>query len=73
MQTDAKFCERVCEIAKDLGYTLDQMGSFQGWSFAFVAPDGKRVPGVILRNRERALVNACRELLPHIYLHIFHE
>lgn len=71
MQTDAEFCARVCRIAQEQGYTLDQMGPDDFRSYAFVRGKDERIAGTIQRDPETALVNACKELLRHIYLHLF--
>jgi len=67
---DRIFCERICRIARDLGYTLDEMDTRVGWSFAFVAVDGARVSGGICGDRQSGLLSACKKLLPAIYQHL---
>lgn len=66
LHTDAAFCEKVCRIAADNGWTVDPMKSHVGYSVAFEHPEHGRVAGDIFKNREDAVANACKALLPHI-------
>lgn len=71
LHTDAAFCERVCRIAKENGWTVDHMHSHVGHSFAFEHADHGRVAGDIFKDPADGLANACKALLPHISHLIF--
>lgn len=69
LNTDAAFAEKVCRIAHEQGWTVDAMKSFVGYSIAFEKGE-KRIAGDIYKNREDAVVSACKALLPEIYEHL---
>ena len=67
--TDEAFCKKVCRIAGEQGWTLDDMcNRFTGCSYAFQHKDGRRLSGGITSERQDALISACKALLPEIYL-----
>ena len=68
--TDEAFCLKVCRIAQENGWTLDDMCTELGQSYAFEHRDGRRIAGDIAASATEALVDACKKLLPEIYSHL---
>jgi len=71
MPSDFDLCRHICQVASGLGYKIDDLGnSISGQSFTFVAPDGTRIAGGICADRQRALILACKRLMPLISEHL---
>lgn len=67
MPSDRDLCNVVCRTAARLGYKLVQLKSQVGWSYSFVdAHHRQAASGSISKDREAALVSACKELMPLI-------
>jgi hypothetical protein len=68
--SDRDFCRTVCHAASRLGFELVENDTALGISFTWRRPDGTTRGGTILKNRQLALLDACRTLLPEIAEHI---
>lgn len=69
--SDRMFCERVCRVASEHGWLVRKSTTqLFGTSYTWLSPEGEQIATNLLRCPERSLLNACRELLPHVYDHI---
>lgn len=78
---ELQFCERICRVTSKAGVQLREHNTKLGHCFEWKLRNGSLVSGdVVPRNtweifgtvesRQRALLNACRALLPHIFTHV---
>ena len=68
---EIRTCYRVCKAAAGLGITLRESHSQLGWQFSWQIPGNPRpVHGSLQSARETGLLNACKELMPHVSDHI---
>lgn len=69
-EAEIQMCRRVCAAASQQEIEIKEHNTRFGYSFSWRMKDGRTVDGPISKDRQVALLDGCRQLLPHIFAHV---
>lgn len=63
---DPAYCERMCRLAVQFGWTLKPVTVADHYAYTFVAPNGTEAVGTAHTTKPDALTAACQQLAKHL-------